>query len=117
MTSEPWRISETAASAISDADELALASISWLELAWLASHDRITISLPVRVWLEGLASRVRTAGTTPAVAATAVALPDSFPNDPADRLICATAIEYGWPLVTRDERLRSHRHPRRITIW
>jgi PIN domain nuclease of toxin-antitoxin system len=64
-----------------------------------------------------MAADVRTVGITPAVAATAVALPDSFPGDPADRLIYATAIEHGWPLITKDERLRKHKHPRRITIW
>lgn len=56
-------------------------------------------------------------GITPSVAATAVALPSSFPGDPADRLIYATAIEHGWRLVTKDRRLRSHRHPRPVTVW
>lgn len=29
----------------------------------------------------------------------------------------ATALEHGWALVTKDRRLRDHRHPRRITVW
>jgi PIN domain nuclease of toxin-antitoxin system len=49
--------------------------------------------------------------------ALARSLPSTFPGDPADRLVYATAAEHGWPLVTKDERLRSHRHPRRITVW
>jgi PIN domain nuclease of toxin-antitoxin system len=64
-----------------------------------------------------LSEQVRTIGTTPAIAATAVSLPSSFPGDPADRLIYATAIENGWSLVTKDQRLRRHRHPRPITVW
>jgi PIN domain nuclease of toxin-antitoxin system len=64
-----------------------------------------------------LAEDVRTIGTTPAIADTAARLPASFPGDPADRLIYSTAIEYGWRLVTKDRRLRSHRHPRPIAIW
>jgi PIN domain nuclease of toxin-antitoxin system len=32
-------------------------------------------------------------------------------------LIYATAIERGWELVTKDHRLRRHRHPRPITVW
>jgi PIN domain nuclease of toxin-antitoxin system len=64
-----------------------------------------------------LGEQVRTVGTTPAVAATAASLPASFPGDPADRLIFATAVEQGWRLVTKDRRLRGHRHPRQITVW
>jgi PIN domain nuclease of toxin-antitoxin system len=53
---------------------------------------------------------------TPEVAATAAALPDAFPRDPADRLIYATAVETGWRLVTRDERLRDYDRGR-VTVW
>ncbi|MGH9920781.1 MAG: PIN domain-containing protein, partial [Nitrososphaerales archaeon] len=38
-------------------------------------------------------------------------------GDPADRIIYATAVENGWQLVTKDDRLRDHRHPRQITLW
>lgn len=116
-SAEPERLSRSAERAIVSADELAVASISWFELAWLARHERIVLTIPVRSWLEGLAREVRTVGTTPAVAETAVSLPASFPGDPADRIIYATAIEHGWPLITKDEGLRGHRHPRKITIW
>ncbi len=90
---------------------------SWFELAWLAEQERIQLAIPVLSWLQQLAEHVRTVGITPSVAATAVALPSSFPGDPADRLIYATAIEHGWRLVTKDRRLRSHRHPRPVTVW
>lgn len=53
----------------------------------------------------------------PAIAATALSLPSSFPGDPADRLIYATAIENGWPLVTKDQGLRKHRHPHPVAVW
>ncbi|CAN5495445.1 type II toxin-antitoxin system VapC family toxin [soil metagenome] len=116
-SAEPERLSRPATRAIEAADELGVASISWFELAWLAQHERIALSVPLRAWLDGLAEHVRTIGTTPAIAATAVSLPGSFPGDPADRLIYATAIEHGWPLVTKDSRLRGHRHSRRLTVW
>jgi PIN domain nuclease of toxin-antitoxin system len=116
-SAEPDRLSRAAAQALDGADELAVASISWFELAWLAKHERILVSVPIRSWLEGLAEQVRTIVTSPAIAATAVSLPTSFPGDPADRLIYATTIEHGWQLVTKDGRLRRHRHPRSITIW
>jgi PIN domain nuclease of toxin-antitoxin system len=116
-SSDSKRLSNSAARLILKADELAVASITWFELAWLGQHERISAPMPVRSWLEALADQVRTVGATPAIAATAVSLPASFPGDPADRLIYATAIEHGWPLVTKDERLRRHKHPRRITVW
>ena len=116
-SAEPAKLSRTATRKIEAADELAVASISWFELAWLAEHERIVLAVPIRAWLDDLATDVRSVGTTPAIAATAVGLSSTFPGDPADRLIYATAIELGWELVTKDRRLRRHRHPRPITVW
>lgn len=82
---------------------------------WSAEPDRLSASAAEA--LEQLASEVRTLGITPAIADTAVALPSSFPGDPADRLIYATTIEHGVRLVTKDRRLRRHRHPTQITVW
>lgn len=116
-SAEPSRLSTAANRVIGAADELAVASISWFELGWLAQHDRIRVTVPVRSWLEELSNEVRTVGTTPAIAAAAVSLPESFPNDPADRLIFATALEHGWKLVTKDRRLRGHKSPQPLTVW
>ena len=116
-SAEPNRLSAAAAKALTEADELAVAAISWFELAWLAKHERIAVTIPIRSWLEQLASEVRTLGLTPAIADAATSLPPSFPGDPADRLIYATAIEHGCRLVTKDQRLRSHRYPRPLTLW
>lgn len=116
-SAEPERLSPAARQAVREAEELAVADISWFELAWLATHDRITLSIPVSSWLQKLAGQVRTLGITPAIAAAAVSLAASFPGDPADRLIYATAVEHGGLLVTKDRRLRDHRHPRPMTVW
>lgn len=114
---EPDRMSAAATAALSDADELAVADVSWFELAWLARHERIVVTVPIVSWLQQLAAQVRTIPVTPAIASTAVFLPSSFPGDPADRLIYATAIEHGWRLITKDRMLRRHRHPHPVTIW
>jgi PIN domain nuclease of toxin-antitoxin system len=116
-SAEPERVSRRAAAALSDAEELAVAAITWWELAWLARHERIRIAIPLRTWLDRLAEHVRTLPLTPAIADTAVSLPASFPGDPADRLIYATAIEHGFELVTKDRKLRRHRQPRPRTVW
>ena len=116
-SAEPERITADAARAIGEADELAVADISWFELAWLARHERIIVAIPIAAWLQQLAAQTRTIPVSPAIAATAVGLPSSFPGDPADRLIYATAIENGWPLITKDRRLRDHRHPQPVALW
>ena len=116
-SSDSERLSAAAARAIARADRLAVASISWFELAWQASHGRIDVPLPIAPWLEELSRQVQTIPTTPAIAHTAVSLPVSFPSDPMDRIIYATAIEQGWPLITKDERLRNHRHRTKVAIW
>ena len=116
-SAEPDRLSPAAAEALSSADELAVAAISWFELGWLAAHGRIVVAIPVRSWLEQLSAEVRTMPLTPAIAEVAVTLPPSFPGDPADRLIYATAIEHGYCLVTKDRRLRDHPSPRALAVW
>lgn len=113
----PGQLSDRANNALERADELAVASVTWYELAWLCTHARIQHVIPMRTWLERLARGVRTISTTPAIAATAAELPPTFPQDPADRVIYATAIEKGWPLVTKDGALRRHGQRKRITVW
>jgi PIN domain nuclease of toxin-antitoxin system len=116
-SAEPRRVSGPASAVLDQAEELVVAAISWFELAWLAKHERIVVNIPIRSWLLGLAAQVRTIGITPVIADTAVALPSSFPGDPADRLIFATAIEHGLRLVTKDQAIRGHAHPRSVAIW
>ena len=103
--------------ALDTADELALAAISWYELAWIAHSDRITLSRPIGSWLDELAAQLRTLGVTPAIADTAARLPSSFPGDPADRLIYATAVEHDLPLVTKDRAIRDSGASSARVIW
>ncbi|MCY3560110.1 MAG: type II toxin-antitoxin system VapC family toxin [bacterium] len=117
-SAEPDRLSAAALDALEVADEVAVAAITWYELAWLAGHGRISVSRPIGAWLGDLARSVRTMALSPAIAVTAAALPPSFPSDPADRLIYATAIEHGLHLVTKDSPIRRHRaSPAIRTIW
>jgi PIN domain nuclease of toxin-antitoxin system len=116
-SAEPQRVSAPASKALDEADELVVAAISWFELAWLARHERIVVNTPIRSWLQGLAAQVRTIGVSPAIADTAVSLPSSFPGDPADRLIFATAVEHGIPLATKDQAIRDHAHPASVVVW
>jgi PIN domain nuclease of toxin-antitoxin system len=116
-SAEPDRLSRPARRVLKTADELLVAAVSWYELAWLAERHRIAIDIPIRSWLEGLGAQVRTVGVTPAIAANAAALPSSFPRDPTDRLIYATAIEHGVKLITRDRAIAKHDEPRSHVVW
>jgi PIN domain nuclease of toxin-antitoxin system len=116
-SAEPERISRPARRALKAADELLIAAASWYELALLAERQRIVIDVPIRSWLEGLGAQMRTIGITPAIADTAVALPASFPGDPMDRLIYATAIEHGVKLVSKDGAITEHDKPRSLVVW
>jgi PIN domain nuclease of toxin-antitoxin system len=113
----PKQLSHIATRAITGANELAVASITWYELAWLARNERIGVVGSVSNWLQDLNNVVRTIPISPAVADLAAAMPPSFPRDPIDRIILATAIEHGVKLVTRDERVREHPQSRGVAIW
>jgi PIN domain nuclease of toxin-antitoxin system len=116
-SAEPQRVSARAHDVLEGADELAVAAISWFELAWLAHNERIRLNIPIRSWLHGLAAQLRTIGVTPEIADTAVGLPSAFPRDPADRLIYATALEHDLALVTKDRAIRDHARPRARAVW
>lgn len=49
------------------------------------------------------------------IALRSIELPGDLHDDPADRLIVATALGLGLPLVTKDRRLHDYPHLR--TIW
>jgi PIN domain nuclease of toxin-antitoxin system len=116
-SAEPHRVSAAASQVLEEADEFAVAAISWYELAWLARHERIAINVPIRSWLENLAAQVRTIGITPAIASAAADLPASFPGDPADRLIYATSLERGLKLLTKDRAITKHDRARSLVVW
>jgi PIN domain nuclease of toxin-antitoxin system len=116
-SAEPNRVSAPARTVLEKADDLAVAAISWYELAWLAEHERIAVRVPVASWLRGLAAQLRTIPIGPAIAHAAVLLPSTFPGDPADRLIYATAVENDLPLVSKDRAIRDHPHPRPVVVW
>lgn len=116
-STEPEKLSQAALATVEASDELAVCGATWFELAWLARRGRIAVRLPVAAWLSELAGELRTVGVSWSVADAAAALPDTFPRDPADRMIYATALINGWPLVTRDGRMHEHDVDRAVTVW
>lgn len=84
-----------------------ISDITLWEIAALVQRGRIELQLPLRDWLERASAPplVQRVGISPAVAAELVALPDSFPRDPADRIIAAAARAIGATLMTCDKRI------------
>jgi PIN domain nuclease of toxin-antitoxin system len=115
---ESRRLSRAASAAILKAQAdggLAIAAISLWELAMLLSRGRIqaygTVDASIRLLTEGTVVKP----TTTEIASIAAQFPLNFPQDPADRLIAATARAEGLTLITRDEKLRAS--PLLQTVW
>lgn len=85
---------------------LAIAAISLLELAWLAEKGRVETTLSVESFVRLCASKMTVLPITPEIAARAVCFPESYPKDPQDRLIGATALVEGIQLVTHDKQIK-----------
>lgn len=118
MMTEPNRLSRHASSAIRRAKRsggIALSAISLWEFAWLASHSRVQIVGTVETYVGEISSHVAVRPITAKVAALAVQFPASYPNDPCDRLIGATALAEGMALVTKDASM--HNCKLLQTIW
>ena len=106
--SAPGRLGRSARRTLDTARRIGVPAICCLEVAALAARGRITLDRPALEWMHAALAlpRVELLALSPAVAVKAAGLPVSFPGDPADRLIVATALIEAATLVTKDERIR-----------
>jgi PIN domain nuclease of toxin-antitoxin system len=112
---EEQRVSATAKKAIQNSQGLAISAISLWELAMIGHRGRIRITLSLESFLREVEERFTVVPISASVCAQYMALPETYPKDPADRLIGATAMVEGIALVTADREIR---HSRAIpTIW
>jgi PIN domain nuclease of toxin-antitoxin system len=113
------RISRKARAAIDDArknaDGLAISDITLLELATLARKRRLHLDISLESFLWEVESRFVVFPITGRACARAIGLPASYPQDPADRIIGATALVEGLPFLTADRQIRRSRAVQ--TIW
>lgn len=84
-----------------------LSPISAWEIGMLASKGRFKSSLTPQRWLEELLARptIRFAEMNASLLIESSFLPGKRLRDPVDRIIAATAREYGFTVVTRDRAL------------
>ena len=114
----PNKLSKNAKQAIQNERKtgvLAVSGISLWELAWLVKNGRIQTDLSVEAFVREAVAKTRVLPITPAIAAQAVSFPDSYPKDPQDRIIGATALVEGIALLTHDKMIRKSRLVR--VIW
>jgi PIN domain nuclease of toxin-antitoxin system len=118
LARDPSKLSPAAADAIRSSVQtggLAISAMTIWELAWLATHARLNLKGPVDEFVEELTSRTAVRPITPRIAILANQLPATFPSDPSDRLIGATALAEGIALVTKDRSIRNCKQIK--TIW
>jgi PIN domain nuclease of toxin-antitoxin system len=82
-------------------------AISVFEIATGVRRGRIKLGCALDQWLADLSglAEVRFEAVGIEIARRAGSFPDSTLGDPSDRIIAATAIEFGGKLVTADRRL------------
>lgn len=98
-----------------NADGLAISDITLLELATLASKGRIRLNISLESFLQEVESRFVVLPITGRACARAIGFPATYPKDPVDRIIGATALVEGLSLLTADREIRRSRAVQ--TIW
>jgi PIN domain nuclease of toxin-antitoxin system len=104
----------TVESALDEAEEsgsgIFLSPISAWELGNMTRKGRVTLPIPITAWFEKV---MRDGGLTWAdlsvdVLVHSTQLPEPIHRDPADRIIVATAREFGLRVVTRDRAILTY---------
>ena len=116
---EPGRISKKARAAIQETRQrgegLAVSDIALLEIATIENKGRIKLNASLEAFLAEIEARFIVLPITGRICVSALALPAAYPRDPADRVIGATALVEGLPLITADDGIRRSKALK--TIW
>jgi PIN domain nuclease of toxin-antitoxin system len=84
--------------------------ISAWEIANLVRKNRLALALPVTAWLRRAIDGMQAAmpALTAEILVNSCELPGQPPDDPADRIIIATARDANMILVTRDSQILAY---------
>jgi PIN domain nuclease of toxin-antitoxin system len=118
--SSPEFLSETAKQIIDEAatkKNVFISSISTWEIAILVSRGRLKLTMSPADWVAASEALpfFDFVPVSNSIALKSVQLPGILHNDPADRIIIATAVSLGAVLVTKDEKIRNYPHVK--TVW
>lgn len=113
--SSPQKLSKAARQKIDIAasqSAIYISSISIWEIVLLASRGRLEFSIDIEDWINRCESLpfLNFVPVDNHVAIKANRLPEPFHQDPADRMILATALILNATLVTRDDKILSYPH-------
>lgn len=94
-----------------------VSSISVWEVSQLVTKGRLELSMDVESWVARSEAMpfLHFVPIDNAIAMKSVRLPEPLHHDPADRMIIATSMQLGFPLVTRDRRILDYPHV--TTVW
>jgi len=87
-----------------------ISAITPWEIAMLAEKERIALGQNVRSWIADVLTRdgISLAALEPDIAVESTRLPGQIHNDPADRIIIATARHHAVPLLTVDKAILAY---------
>lgn len=91
-------------------DGIGISVVSAWELGVLVAKKRLALSKPAEGWFATALQMPGTTllGLTPDLAIAASFLPNEFHQDPADRLLVATARHLDIPIMTRDKQILAY---------
>ena len=110
LASGEVRLSKKAKAAVDEARQagrgLAISDFTLYELSTLFRKKEIGLTISLESFLADVEMRFVVLPITGRICASAFSLPVAYPKDPADRIIGATALVEGLPLVTADREIR-----------
>lgn len=119
-TTAPEKLSRKAFEAVEQANSetgILVSSISVWEVYLLVKKDKLRLSLDIDQWLQKVESlpSIQFVPMDNRIAVQSVDLPEFASKDPADRIIIATALQYGAMIVSSDKKIL--KYPRVQSIW
>jgi PIN domain nuclease of toxin-antitoxin system len=119
LAGEEHRLSRNAKTAIDEGRQtgpgLAISDFTLYELSTLFRRKQFSLAISLESFISDVERRFVVLPITSRICVGAFSLPATYPKDPADRIIGATALVEGLTLVTADAQIRKSRAV--PTVW
>lgn len=101
------KLSSKASKAIHAENTVGVSAISCWEVGMLVVKKRLVLDRDVEVWVDQALKlpKIQLLPLTPRIAVKSTLLGEEFHGDPVDRILVATASEYGCPLLSKDKKI------------